>query len=178
MTGDCPHLLMFRDYVQQHGTAEQKEYSHLSLPTLETKDLFVDFMYSFKGAKFGDFLSRQHKGMIPDPFKMKEKGNDAKGIDAFMSFIDSYAGEDDNIGMKMIDRMLSSGKYRDRALMVDALSKELGASALVNSNEDTQWMAHRVLADVEMVVLYIFGEVTCVLQHSRYRPIPVTNRTI
>ena len=60
----------------------------------------------------------------------------------------------------MLDRIFRSGKYVNRGLVTDALSKELAASASMSPGSGTQWLAHRVIADVEMIALNLFGTVT------------------
>ena len=155
MTGDVPHLRMFGEYTRKFGNSNQKRYAALDLPTLATIDLFKSFLRSFPDAKFGSFVSRQHKGSVPEEFLDSENG-----LDEFEKFIEDFSGTAENCGMQVLDGILRSRHYRTRALMRDVLGKELAESAGIVPGKKIAWLAHKIMADVEMQLHGIFGPVT------------------
>ena len=154
-TGDIPHLALFGKFASQNCTAEQKKYCGLDLPVTETLDLFISFLQAFPQKTYSTFLSAQHSGLLPSSFRQKERGvRLEKGLENYIGFLGNLTK-----AMPRIDSFLAKAEDMTRELFVEVLTKEIGACSLTEVTGDTKWLAHRILADVEMVLLDVFGPV-------------------
>ena len=155
MTGEVNHMRMFGKHVKEAGKGE---WANIDLPTLETRHLFVPFMRRFSNAKFSDFVSGQHARLVPSKFTDKNNG-----IDNFSRFVNVFGKRTkDDVKDLSLDRLMESflGGDNCRHQMVELLAKELADSTGTKVDKKFVWLAHKIVADVEMVVHNAFGEVT------------------
>ncbi len=148
MTGRVPQLHEFSANNPPTGLEE------LRLPTTETMEDFTKFILS--APESGFFTSWQHYKQIPCCFHVKAR---KRGLKSFVRFLQTFSGKPmHDIMTALRKKKIIRTEIRD--ILAKGIVDSCPGSPDANAVPKTYFLAHRILADVEMVLLGVFGEVT------------------
>ena len=160
LTGDVERLATFSKTL--HGST-----SSPLLPVPETIKPHLEYMRSESGS-LNHWLSYQHRGQLPKSFKCEKTG-----LGQFCSFFLKFGDKNDGLGVSSLIPVLLSrtrtlkrrtNKHKQvdwRTKIKETLIKAIDNCAPgVKKDSSLHFLAHRCLADVEMIILECFGDVT------------------